>query len=84
MLGTLISPTLDDAILEAIELDRQAHGRDLTSVYAQLQDTIEHISRDVDIETLLPGGPSPELGMAARRKNPQDFYTVFKRRGFGL
>jgi hypothetical protein len=71
---------LDQAIVEAIELAESVHGDDLDPVFAALEDRIDHVSREVDLMTLLPGGPNAALGMAIKGKDAQGFYSIFKAR----
>jgi hypothetical protein len=74
------SMTLDDAITEAISLRRKVENGNLAPVFATLKANVEQISQEMDLATLLPGGPNAELGMAAKEKDIKGFYAVFKAR----
>jgi hypothetical protein len=72
--------TLDDVIVEAIALRQKTEGGDLTAAYAAMERDLAQLSRELDVTTLLPGGPDAALGMAAKEKNAKRFYAVFKKR----
>ncbi|MFN0192835.1 MAG: hypothetical protein ACKVP5_12820 [Aestuariivirga sp.] len=72
--------TLDDAIEQAIALNRQIKDGNIEPAYASMQAQLAAVSQELDISTLLPGGPSAELGMAAKKMDAPGFYAVFKSR----
>jgi hypothetical protein len=68
---------LDQLITSAFALDSSIKDGDLGPVRANLSEEIERISRDYDLDTLLPGGSGGGLGMAAKRRDPDTFYKLF-------